>query len=59
MNVVACLYWSGVFKNRENVYTTEWVYILRNMGVCSLSALSSCVNYLSKTIFMVLLYEPA
>jgi len=31
MNVVACLYWSGVFKNRENVYTTEWVYILRNM----------------------------
>jgi hypothetical protein len=31
MNVVACVYWKGVFKNREKVYSPEWVYILRNM----------------------------
>lgn len=31
MNVVACVYWKGRFKNREKVYTPEWVYILKNM----------------------------
>lgn len=32
MNVVACVYWKGIFRGREKVYTPEWVYILRNMA---------------------------
>lgn len=31
MITVACVYWKGSFRGRENVYTTEWVRKLKDM----------------------------
>jgi len=30
MKTIACVYWQGVFRGRENVYTPEWVLALKN-----------------------------
>lgn len=31
MKAVACVYWEGKFRNREKIYSPEWVYKLKKM----------------------------
>lgn len=46
MIAVVCVYWKGVFRGRENIYTTDWVRKLQGMVArnCSLEHEFVCLT---------------